>query len=411
MVFYSILRAFASLRDLFRKEASRQGVKPLVSVGTGACIVFLLLGSLGTASAQTKPTEAEGRLSIGYYASYGSLSMELIPWKSLSHLCHAFLAIDNDGKLLVGESLPSSKLTEAAHKQGVKVLLSLGGGRTSTGLQRIAADEKKLATYVGQVVPLVAKHDYDGLHIDWEFPSDRQDRGSFVRLVVALHKSLAEQAKSSGRAEPYLLSTTVGPSGFFGKWIDIGAVESRLDWLQVMTYDMSGPWSRYAAHHAPLFPSDKDPERAWRAVSIAMDYWHTDRGVPKEKLVVGIPFYGRALPVVKPYAPLEPAKRKQHGQLAFSEIRELVGKGWPANWDASSQAPWLQTPDKKPLLIAYDDRNSVDKKAKWARDNGYRGLYYWALHHDRMSDGTHWLLRAATNAWPVAKHEGQTADE
>ncbi|MEM8864883.1 MAG: glycosyl hydrolase family 18 protein, partial [Planctomycetota bacterium] len=168
-------------------------------------------------------------------------------------------------------------------------------------------------------------------------------------------------------------------------------------------YDMAGPWSRTAGHHAPLRPSPLDPQRSWRSVAAAMAYWSEDRGVPREKLVVGIPFYGRAYPVDEPFAELDPAKRKQHGTLTFTQVRSLVGKGWPAEWDAASQSPWLSPPDGKRLLIAYDDRNSVDKKAKWAQKQGYRGLFYWALHQDRMSDGTHWLLRAANRAWPVER--------
>ena len=53
------------------------------------------------------------------------------------------------------------------------------------------------------------------------------------------------------------------------------------------------------------------------------------------------------------------------------------------------------------MVFAYDDRNSTHLKATWAREQGYRGVFFWALHHDRMPDGQHWLVEAAVKAWPA----------
>ncbi|MEN1678476.1 MAG: glycoside hydrolase family 18 protein [Planctomycetota bacterium] len=341
------------------------------------------------------------RLAIGYYAAAAEFPVSQLPWQHFTHLCHAFLVTDENGKPITGERVPSKELTDAAHKNNVKVLLSLGGGKTALGLAKVTASRKALVEYVQAVTSIVAKNGYDGVDIDWEFPRDRAGRTGFVALVAVLRGSLDRLAASQKREDPYLLTAAVSYAGFFGKWIDTGAVMGRLDWLHVMTYDMAGPWSQSAGHHAPLLPSPKDPERASRSVAAAMQYWHKDRGVPKEKLVVGVPLYARAFPVRERYAPLSPDDRKKHGTLSFSQVRQLVGRDWLAEWDDQSRAPWLSPPDEKPLIIAYDDRNSVDQKAKWAKEQGYRGLFYWAVHHDRMNDGTHWLLRAADKAWPL----------
>ncbi|MEM9187025.1 MAG: glycoside hydrolase family 18 protein [Planctomycetota bacterium] len=343
------------------------------------------------------------RVSVGYYASFAGSPVDQIPWRRLTHVCHAYLRTDEAGELVTDKAMPSRVLTDAAHARGVKVLLSLGGGRTSAGLERVTADRPAITRYVTRVVKMVAENGYDGVDIAWEFPRNRETRAGFVDLVAALRRALDIQAQRRERSEPFLLTAAVSPSGFFGKWIDVGAVIKRLDWLHVMTYDMAGPWSRTAGHHAPLFPSPADPERGWRSVSIAMNYWHKDRGVPRQKLVLGIPLYGRAYPVTRRFAELDPELRKQHGTLTFAQVRTLVGRGWPADWDDQSKAPWLQTPDGKRLIIAYDDRNSVDQKAKWAKAEGYLGLFFYAIHQDRMSDGTHWLIRAADRAWPLEK--------
>jgi len=345
----------------------------------------------------------ESRVSIGYFASFVDPEIKKIPWRHLTHVCHAYLKTDGQGKLVTDNRMPNPELTKTAHQRGVRVLLSLGGGRTTSGLERVTSDQASIDAYVDSVVKLVAENDYDGVDLVWEFPRNRKTRAGLGALTSALRAKLDARAKADGRQTPYLLTAAVSPSGFFGRWVDIESLLKVTDWLHVMTYDMSGPWSRSGGHHAPLLPSPNDPERDWRSVSQAMDYWHKKRGVPKDRLVVGIPSFGRGLPVARPFAQLDPAKRKQHGTLTFAQIRDLAGKGWPAEWDRVSQAPWLRAPDGKPLILTYDDRNSVHKKATWARGLGYRGLFFWAIHGDRMPDGTHWLIRAANKAWPVEK--------
>ena len=369
---------------------------------------YLLLCSLFVLS----PVAAfgESRVSIGYFASFVDPEIQKIPWRNLTHVCHAYLKTDDQGKLVTDKTMPNKQLTQTARERGVKVLLSLGGGRTTSGLERVTANKKSVVAYVDGVVKLVAENDYDGVDLVWEFPRDRKTRAGFSTLVATLRTRLDARAKADGRPEPYLLTAAVSPSAFFGKWIEVGSLLKSADWLNVMTYDMSGPWSRSGGHHAPLLPSPRDPERGWRSVSQAMNYWHKQRSVPKEKLVVGIPLFGRGLPVKQPFAQLDPAKRKQHGTLTFAQIRDLVGKGWPAEWDRASQAPWLRAPGGKSLILTYDDRNSVHKKATWARGLGYRGLFFWAIHGDRMPDGTHWLIRAADKAWPIEKQTPANAE-
>ncbi|TWT78189.1 Chitinase A1 precursor [Posidoniimonas polymericola] len=365
----------------------------------------LLLLSLGAALGCVSEAAAQrtSRVFLGYYAAISELPIEEIPWARLTHACHAFLAVDAEGQMVENPLVPSQTFTDAAHEHGVTPLLSLGGGKTAEGLTKLAESDDAIRAFAKKVVEAVVANNYDGVDIDWESPSDQRTMEGLVLLVKSLRSGLDQAAAKANRTKSYLLTAAVPPSNHLGKWFDVGAVASRLDWLNVMCYDMSGPWERTAGHHAPLFPSQKDPERGWRSVQAAMEYWRKERGVPKEKLLVGVPMYGRALPVSKVFEPLDPAKRKQHGALSFTRVRELVGQGWPAMWDYDAHAPWLRPKEQQdsPLLICYEDRNSVHDKAEWAAKEGYRGMFFWAIHQDKMPDGTHWLLRAANKAWPA----------
>ena len=345
------------------------------------------------------PASAD-RVMLGYYATFGDLEVQDIPFERLTHLCHAFLVTDDHGQLVTGEKVPSRPLTEAAHQHGVKVLISLGGGKTASAFEHLSADAEQLGSYLDQVVALVVEYDYDGVDVDWEFPRTADSSAQFTTFVTELRAKLTDAAEKSERKEAYLLTAAVSSSQYFGKHIDTDKVVPQLDWLNIMTYDFSGPWDREAGHNAPLLPSPDDPGRSWRSVKSSLTYWHEERKVPADKLVVGLPFYGRAFPATQKYQPLDRADASKHGVMTYSQIRPLLEKNWQASWDEDSQVPWMQPNNDTKLLIAYDDRNSIYRKTLWAKEQGYRGVFFWALHQDRMPDGRHWLVEAAYKAWP-----------
>ncbi|QDT70692.1 Chitinase B precursor [Planctomycetes bacterium MalM25] len=364
------------------------------------------------------PSPAAERVLVGYYATFGKLPVEQIPWDRLTHVCHAFLRVDKEGELVTTDAMPNPALTADGRANDTPILVTIGGGVTVQGLEVVTATSESTAAFVERVMQIIEDGRYDGVDLDWEFPRNAATRDAHKRLVTGLRTGLTRLAKQTEREAPYLLTATVSPSPFFGQWIETDTIAEQVDWLNVMAYDLSGPWSQHAAHHAPLFASSKDAERATRSVAAAMRYWEQERGVPKEKLVVGAPLFGRAMPVREPFEALDPDLADRHRAMAFSQIRKLAGEGWPAKWDNESRAPWLQKPapdaepaaspltpvgddDDRPELISFDDRNSMHMKANWTREQGYRGMFFWAIHQDRMSDERHWLLDAANKAWPA----------
>ncbi|QDU87366.1 Chitinase A1 precursor [Pirellulimonas nuda] len=357
---------------------------------------YLLFFALGLTS---MATATPPRVAVGYLADHSDAPVEGVPWKDLTHVCHAYLQLDGLGMPIASETVPSAELAETAHGRGVKILLTVGAGQTTLGLETITKDPLATTTFARALARRIAEVGYDGVDLAWESPRNKQTREGFTAMLAALRQEL--DTVSKGRAEPLLLTAQVSPSPFFMKWIDGPKVAPLVDWLNVAAYDMCGPYDRTAAHHAPLFPSPKDPERSWRSVSGAMTRWHEDAGVPKDKLVMGLPMFGRIYPVEAPYQPLDAERRNQHGAYTYTRINELVSSGAPAEWDDPSKAPWLRPTGEPTQVIAYDDRNSIHLKAAWAHDEGYRGYYFWALGQDRMPDGSNWLVRAATKAWPA----------
>ncbi|MEN0109825.1 MAG: glycoside hydrolase family 18 protein [Planctomycetota bacterium] len=372
------------------------------------------------------PTHAAERVLVGYYATFGNLPVEQMPWDRLTHVSHAFLRLDAEGAIVTTEAVPNAALTADGRANNTPVLLCVGGGVTVRGLEAATKTDGAASALASKIVEAAVAGRYAGVDLHWEFPRDESTGAAHARLLSALRRRLDAAAAAGDLPKQPILTAAVSPSDFLGQWIDAAEVAKTVDWLTVVAYDLSGPWSLHAGHHAPLLASPDDPEGDSRSVAASMRYWAVERGVPAEKLVLAAPLFGRLMPVAEPYAELDPDLADRHRLLPFAEVRKLAGEGWRAEWDNASRAPWLRSPasadepanspagpaltpidpdaeahENAAVIVSYDDRNSIHLKATWAREQGCRGMAFWAVHQDRMPDGRHWLIDAAYRAWPA----------
>ena len=49
-------------------------------------------------------------------------------------------------------------------------------------------------------------------------------------------------------------------------------------------------------------------------------------------------------------------------------------------------------------LISYEDAESAGLKGTWAREKGFRGVFFWHIEQD-WRDGDHEIVRAAAKAF------------
>ena len=133
-----------------------------------------------------------------------------------------------------------------------------------------------------------------------------------------------------------------------------------LDYVNLMTYDFYTSGDT-AGHHSNLYPpEDYDKDRsAHKTFNIFVA-----AGVPAEKLVLGIPFYGRSW-IMKSgekhgiHMPVDSTIRGG----GYTRIKEEISKrpGMVRYWDEKAQAPYLFNEETNQLLV-YDDEESVGIK-------------------------------------------------
>jgi chitinase len=355
---------------------------------------ILLIGLIATANSPAAP-EIKGteKVFVGYL--YGQ--PRNINFRLYTHICHAFLVADAQGNIEKTRNVPSRELTTEAHKAGVKVLLSLGGWGWDEQFAAIVSKPEAEDRYVKSVMEIVDGSDYDGIDLDWEYPDTEKEVVGFERLSRRFRKALDAIGVKKGRPMVLTMAASSNPGTL--KWLAKDFLLETMDWVNVMTYDFTGDWTNYAGHHSPLFGSSKEPGGSPRSTESAMKYLIEQRGLPANRLAVGIPLYGRGFSVPEPYASTKGVPKARLPQGDYGNLHKLLNaQGWTRKWDDETKNPWLFSPDHK-VVIGYDDAESVKLKSEWAMKQGFRGVFFWQIAADRLPDGTNPLQEAAFKEW------------
>jgi chitinase len=242
------------------------------------------------------------------------------------------------------------------------------------------------------VMAIVKDNDYDGIDLDWEYPDNEKEVVGFERLTRAFRKALDELGAVKDRPMFVTMAASSNPGTL--KWLGKDFLLETMDWINVMTYDYAGDWTNYAGHHSPLFPSSKQPG-APRSTALSMKYLLEERGLPADRLAVGIPLYGRGFAVAEPYGPKKNATKAGVPRGDYNNLHRLEQeKGWTRIWDKETQNPWLIAPDHK-VVVGYDDAESVAIKTEWAMKQGFRGVFFWQIGADLLPDNINPLQEAS----------------
>lgn len=209
---------------------------------------------------------------------------------------------------------------------------------------------------------------FDGFDIDWESPLEK-DAGNFRALLQEFRRQMNAVRPGS------LLSIAVAESPQTLSGTDFAAIAPLVDEVGVMNYDYAGPWSPTTGLLAPLFSPDSEHPHSIE-LSIAS---YEAAGVPREKLLMGLPFYGYSWTDVK----VANGGLFQSG-CPITEDRpynhiQSVAPNFAIYRDERSQAPWLF--DGR-TFWTYEDPTSVRFKASYASHQHLGGVMIWELSGD-----------------------------
>lgn len=340
----------------------------------GVFAVFIFVYCLCAVKQPQQTEESLSKVVMGYYASWERENFDhtKIDYKHLTHLAHAFTMPDSEGNLIIHEDYPYPELIASAHRNDIKVIMSVGGWGRSEGFPGMASSTENRQRFIDQVLDFCETDSYDGVDIDWEYVSNPEEKKNFIDLSRELSAALKSH-------QPPLLLTIAVPAGhFWGRWFSYEEVVEYYDFISFMTYDFHGEWTNHSGHNAPLYRCGYD-----LCGSMNDSYKYAlSRQIPKEKLLFGIPFYGRSFDSSGLYQKFQKCE-----SYSFAEIMDLLNAGWDYIWDDCAKVPYILKPDKT-KMISFDDEKSVSLKCQYIKERDVAGAIVWALNEDYYRDSS-----------------------
>lgn len=311
------------------------------------------------------------------------LPAERINYKSLTHIAHSF-AIAEGGRIRFPETEATRSLIATAHRNGVKVLLAIGGADSNKELSGMCATDTGMQKLVGEIAAHIKTFSYDGADIDWEHPDNATDTARLSRFTAALRKALPH---------PKLVTMAVPSVDWNGRWYDSAAILPHLDWVAVMCYDFYGPWTDRAGHHAALF-APKGADAALSA-SAAIRYWRETKRFPESKILLGIPLYARGFRAKNWGDPVpNPADRQfDTSYRALKSVGVTDKTAVCATWSAENGS----------VIASGDNPETALKKGIWAKKNRLAGIFFWELSQDGDGKTLPSVIQAARKGFETGK--------
>lgn len=205
--------------------------------------------------------------------------------------------------------------------RNLKVLLSIGGW-TYTNTQKHfdgpAGSPEGRRKFAESCVKMIKDLGFDGVDLDWEYPQNPGQGEQLLLLILEIRKAMDAyerelvygttsstttdttsgeqrlQSRDLNDSPPHFLISIAAPAGKYNyDNLPLERLGKALDFINLMGYDFSGAWDPHTAHQANLYPSKSNPNSTVVNVDgVIEDY--VKAGVPADKIVLGMPLYGRA---------------------------------------------------------------------------------------------------------------------
>ncbi|QBQ40121.1 glycoside hydrolase family 18 protein [Sphingobacterium psychroaquaticum] len=314
---------------------------------------FLLWALLpGSLFAKTKD-----KVIVAYVTSWTSV----IPDPAyVTHINYAFGHVNKtfDGIRVDNEARLRDVILLKKKHPHLKVLLSIGGWG-SGGFSEMAADPGRRGQFAADCLRVVELFGLDGIDIDWEYPTSNAAGISYAAEDTDNFTLLMKDIRTAIGVEKLLTLATAAN----GKYIAFASINPFVDFVNIMTYDSGNP----PFHHASLFRSDKSGGVTCEEAIAA----HVAAGMPIEKLVLGLPFYGRG---------------NKTDVKTFIDYRDILQlEGLERKWDDVAKADYMVNKGGD-FVLTFETPESIRLKCEYLLQRNMKGAMYWEYAGD-TNDG------------------------
>lgn len=392
------------------------------------------------------------RKVIAYFAewafgndSHENYTADRMPWEKMTHINYAFATVNpstnkidfGDKNAAIEKEFPgqTSDFSYKGHFNvinsykkkypNVKSLISVGGWAGTTGFYTMTDTAAGRETFANSCVEFIKQYGFDGVDIDYEYPTSTQQAGNpddstvsesrrsvLYANYIELMKTLREKLDAAGATDNkhYLLTAALPASSWILGGMGIGEYAQYLDYANLMTYDYHGAWNGHVGPQSALYPDERDTETklfAMPILNIDWAYRYFSGVLSPEKINIGVPYYTRGWKDVQkgtlPGGLWGSAATSGGGAIGEDNLwhdldangKEIPGGTnplWHAKnllensnyeyfFDDVTKTPYIWNEEKK-VFLTYEDETSLKAKVDYVVDKGLGGIMIWEIDGD-----------------------------
>jgi chitinase len=369
-----------------------------------------------TTTPTTAPPGASGKNVVGYFAEWGVYARSyfvknLVTSGSAAKLTHLLYAFGNTtgGRCSIGDAYADSDMAytttnsvdgvadtwdDANALRGsfnqlrklkrlypnIKVIWSIGGWTWSGGFTQAAADPVGFANSCYDMVHNSRWNGvFDGIDIDWEYPNacglscDASGPASYNNVITALRNRFGSGS---------LITSAISADGTNGGKLDVADYASgiaKLNLVFPMTYDYFGAFAPQGptAPHSPLTSYTGIPTAGFYSDAAIQKL--KSKGVPANKMLLGVGFYGRGWTGVSQAGPGGTATGPAPGtyEAGIEDYKVLKNSCPPTGTVAGTSyakcgSNWW----------SYDTPSTIAGKMTYVKQQGLGGAFFWEASGD-----------------------------
>ncbi|HKO47329.1 MAG TPA: glycosyl hydrolase family 18 protein [Polyangiaceae bacterium] len=313
--------------------------------------------------------------TVVYLPNYYSYTLEdwarRLDFSRITYANLAFVDVSEQGSLsynhyLAGvPAVPDTGIdvfVSVAHAAGVKVCVSVGGAENSKQLPSVLADGVR-DTLAANLAQFAKDHGLDCIDLDLEGTAVTENAVHYQAFVSALSR----QVHALG------IELTAAVGKWFGE--PIVPVLHQFDLVNIMAYD---------------FHYGKQTQSSSVEDSLAeLDWWVEDHNLPRDKAILGVPFYGYQWQDCERPAVSDQENGKSFSPLPYSFI---LSQAKAAGIEDQARTQDFVCLDGKGVF--FNSPKTVEEKVGRAKE--YGGIMIWELGQD--AQGTDSLLRVVDQA-------------
>ncbi|KAI6780315.1 Chitinase-like protein [Emericellopsis cladophorae] len=361
-----------------------------------------------------------GYINAVYFTNWGIYGRNYqpadLPAQDITHVLYSFMNLDRSGRVFSGDiyadlqkHYPGDSWTESGHNaygavkqlfkvkkanRNVKVMLSIGGWTWSSNFPTAAATAASRANFAKCAVTLMKDWGFDGIDVDWEYPTTSTEANNMVLLLKRVRQELNSYAAryTPGHHFELSIAAPAGPQQFNKlKLRELGQV---VDNINLMAYDYSGSWDGVAGHQANIWAT-KGTDKATPFNTRAAVDAYVGAGVPSYKIILGMPIYGRAF--TNTHGPGSSFSGVGPGswENGIWDYKDLPFPGSQRHYNKLLGATWTYDP-KSRTMISYDTPAVVRQKVRFEKRRGLGGSMFWEASADKK--GAESLILTAKNS-------------